>query len=161
MYNVKDEEEEEVLFHNESITHSNDHVFLDNGTKCNLEHDIQTRFYVNGCAIGMTTSWPLDQMKALHSMENNSKLRNICSSYGTIGYLRNYYKEDSVTKGILVVKNNTIKGDPIRGLFNDEQMGKEQWALESNEHGEYKGITYCKTRRKVQGPNKIGSNSKL
>jgi len=87
LYNAKDEEEE-VLFHNESITHSNDHVFLDSGTKCSLEHDIQNRFSTNGCVIGLTTSWPLDQMKALHNMKNNSKLKYTCTSYGTIGHFR-------------------------------------------------------------------------
>jgi hypothetical protein len=73
-----------VLFHNESITHSNDHVFLDNMTRCSLEHDIQNRFFANGCAIGLTTSWPLDQMKALHNMEKSNKLRYPWSSYGKI-----------------------------------------------------------------------------
>jgi hypothetical protein len=56
-------------------------------------------------------------MKALHIMEKNSKLKYTCSSYGTIRYLRNYYKEDSITKGVIVVKSNTIKGDPIRDLL--------------------------------------------
>ncbi len=44
LYNAKDEKEE-VLFHNESITHSNDQIFLDIGTRCSLEHDIQTFSY--------------------------------------------------------------------------------------------------------------------
>jgi hypothetical protein len=115
LYNAKDEEEE-VLFHNEIITHSNDHVFLDNGIRCSSKHDIQNRFFANGCVIGLIILWLLDEMKALHIMEKNSKLRYTCSSYGTIRYLRNYYKEDSITKGVIVVKSNTIKGDPIRGL---------------------------------------------
>ncbi len=82
-----------MLFHNESITHSNDRLFLDNRIRCSLEHDTQNRFFANGCAIGLTISWPLNQMKALHKMDNNSKLRYICSSYGTIGYLTNDYKK--------------------------------------------------------------------
>lgn len=45
LYNAKDEEEE-VLFHNENIAHSNDHVFLDSGTRCSLEHDTQTFSYL-------------------------------------------------------------------------------------------------------------------
>ncbi len=56
-------------------------------------------------------------MKALHIMEKNSKLKYTCSSYGPIRYLRKYYKEDSITKGVIVVKSNTIKRDPIRDLL--------------------------------------------
>ncbi len=43
LYNAKDEKE--VLFHNDNITHLNDHVILDNRIKCSLEHDIQRLSY--------------------------------------------------------------------------------------------------------------------
>ncbi len=43
LYNAKDEEE--VLFHNDNITHLNGHVFLDSGTKCSSKHDIQRFSY--------------------------------------------------------------------------------------------------------------------
>jgi hypothetical protein len=42
LYNAKDEE---VLFNNESITHSSDLVSLDSGIRCSLEHDTQTFSY--------------------------------------------------------------------------------------------------------------------
>jgi hypothetical protein len=42
---------------------SNNHVFLNNGTRCNLKHDIQNRLSRNTCGLGMTISWPLEQMK--------------------------------------------------------------------------------------------------
>jgi hypothetical protein len=44
LYNAKDEKEK-VLFHNENITHSDDQIFLDSGTRCSLKHDIQTFSY--------------------------------------------------------------------------------------------------------------------
>jgi hypothetical protein len=43
LYNAKDEEE--ALFYNDNITHLNDHVILDSGIRCSLEHDIQRFSY--------------------------------------------------------------------------------------------------------------------
>ncbi len=155
LYSAKDEEEE-VLFHNESITYSDDHVFLHRGTRCSSEHDTQNRFSASGCATGLTTSLPLEQMKTLHSTEKSSKLRYTCSSYGTTGYFRNCYKEDSVTEGV-PVKSNTMRGDPTRGLLREQQMkgGMGQSALESEEHGEQNGITCCRSEEKSRDPAKL------
>jgi hypothetical protein len=156
LYSAKDEEEE-VLFHNESITHSDDHVFLHSGTRCSSEHDTQNRFSASGCATGLTTSLPLEQRKTLHSMEKSSKLRYTCSSYGTTGYFRNCCKEDSITEGVPAVKSNTMRGDPTRGLLREQQMKgeKEQCALESEEHGEQNGITCCRSEEKSRDPAKL------
>jgi len=43
LYNAKDEDE--VLFHNDNITHLNGHVFLDNGIKYSSKRDIQRFSY--------------------------------------------------------------------------------------------------------------------
>jgi hypothetical protein len=34
-----------MLLCNDDITHLDDHVIIDNGTRCNLEHDIQRFSY--------------------------------------------------------------------------------------------------------------------